>query len=166
MITSNQGRESGTSKDACALLWKVWVCYNTEFTVNLSPSCSIHTVEVIWSAPPTSSLLVLLDLFIGGKNMIFCYIFLFMLFWGLCGVSLFLAPWCSLIWGVFLSRESEEVWHEEDFSWWSNGEAQTQLFQPKAVGKHQEKSSPGKMPFHLPLRYVFHPSSRPVIILM
>lgn len=34
---------------------------------------------------------------------------------GVVRVSLFLTPRCSLIWGIFWSRESEEVWHERIF---------------------------------------------------
>lgn len=66
-------------------------------------------------SPPSS--LVLLDLFLGEKKMtddILIHISLYAIL-RVVRVNLFPAPWCSLIWGIFWSWESEEVWHKRIF---------------------------------------------------
>lgn len=58
-------------------------------------------------------------------------------------VNLFLAPWCSLIWGIFWSWESEEVWHKRIFLVIKRAGTDT-TFWAATVSKQSKQSSPVK----------------------
>lgn len=76
--------------------------------------------------------------------MVFWYIFLFMLFWGLCGWIFFLLH-DALWFGVFFEVGSWRKFDTRGFSWWSNALAQTQLFELPQSASSRSESSPVKM---------------------
>lgn len=86
--------------------------------------------------------------------MIFWYIFLFMLFWGLCGWVFFLLH-DALWFGVYFEAGSRRKFDTRGFSWWSNVLAQTQLFQlpQSASSQAQSRPLPPSLP---PSKYAFH----------
>lgn len=75
---------------------------------------------------------------------------------GVVRVSLFLTPRCSLIWGIFWSWESEEVWHERIFLVIKHAGTDT-TFSAATVSK---QSGTVETHTHTPLppsKYAFHP---------
>lgn len=58
-------------------------------------------------------------------------------------VNLFLAPWCSLIWGIFWSWELEEVWHKRIFLVIKRAGTDT-TFWAAAVSKQSKQVKPSQ----------------------
>lgn len=105
--------------------WKIWT-QDPEPAVNLSPTCSTYTVEVILSTTPLYSLFFWTG-FLEKKmtDDVLIHISLYAILRAV-RVNLFLAPWCSLIWGIFfklgvggsLTQEDllgDQSWHRHNF---------------------------------------------------